>query len=144
LAKGRGSETLPANTMGDSVVLLSSDLMIASAAEGIARRHGISVRTVGNVGDMVSAVDQAASLIVLDLRTSGLDVGEIVPQLRAHAAEAKIVAFGPHVHEESLASAAAAGCDEVFTRGQFERRLELLLSELKAPADWAAGRQRSE
>jgi CheY-like chemotaxis protein len=131
--------------MGDSIVFVSSDLMVASAAEGIARRHGLRVRTVANAGEVVgAAADQRACLIVLDLRTPGLHAGSIVPQLREHAAGAKIVAFAPHVHEQSLAAAAAAGCDEVFTRGQFERRLEALLSEIKAPADSAAEREKSE
>jgi CheY-like chemotaxis protein len=79
-----------------------------------------------------------SQLIAIDLRLPGLDIESLVPRLRQANSQLTIVAFGPHVHEQSLAAAATAGCDEVFTRGQFERRLEALLSELKAPADSAA------
>jgi hypothetical protein len=35
------------------------------------------------------------------------------------------------VHTEALEAAAAAGCDEVITRGQFERRFDALLAKLQ-------------
>jgi CheY-like chemotaxis protein len=122
--------------MANSVVLLSSDLMVASAADGIARRLGAQLITAANADEFVQAVgSQHAALAVLDLRTPRLEVAALLPRLREHAPACKIVAFGPHVHEQSLAAAQAAGCDEVFTRGQFERRFESLLAELKAPAE---------
>jgi hypothetical protein len=34
------------------------------------------------------------------------------------------VAYAPHVHEQLLQAAAEAGCNEVFTRGQFDRQME--------------------
>ncbi len=38
-----------------------------------------------------------------------------------------IIAFGPHVHENLLAAARAAGCDDVLSRGQFFGQLDAIL-----------------
>jgi hypothetical protein len=40
------------------------------------------------------------------------------------------MACAPHVHEQSLAAAVAAGCDAVITRGQFEARVDAQLAQL--------------
>jgi hypothetical protein len=39
-----------------------------------------------------------------------------------------IIAFGPHVHEALLDAATQAGCDEVFSRGQFFAQLDEIIS----------------
>jgi DNA-binding response OmpR family regulator len=114
-------------------LLLSSDLMLMSAAQGAADRHGA---TVGVVGDANALADRLASepiaLVAIDLRTNGLDLGSVVEQVRAAAPVAVILAGGPHVQRDSLAAAVAAGCDEVVTRGQFEGRLDALVAKLAA------------
>jgi hypothetical protein len=122
--------------MGSSAVLLSNDLMVASVADGIARRLRVPALTVADVEDLVRVASiENAALAVIDLRTPQLEVKALLPRLREHASGCKIVAFGPHVHEQPLAAAKAAGCDEVFTRGQFERRFEALLAEVTPPAE---------
>ena len=127
-------------------VLLSSDLMLVSVAQGAADRHGAILAVAGNVEQAVAAIgDEATGLVVIDLRLPGLDVAAFVRRVRGAKPPAtadlrqaaKIVACGPHVHKQSLA-AAAAGCDEVITRGEFDGRIHTLLAELTAPA--ATGR----
>lgn len=104
-----------------AVVLLSGDLMGASRVEGAARQAGIDLRLATHADsalDCCSAED--VLLVIIDLATSNLDVSALVEQLKHRTGRAPaIVAFGPHVHEETLISAKAAGCDEVFSRGQF-------------------------
>ncbi|MBL9163702.1 MAG: hypothetical protein JNL18_13300 [Planctomycetaceae bacterium] len=115
-------------------ILLSSDLMLMSAAQGAADRHGATVKVVGDPGAITDeCTADAIELVAIDLRTPGLDIGGVVQQIRAAAPQAKILAGGPHVQRDSLAAAAAAGCDEVVTRGQFEGRLDALVSRLAAP-----------
>lgn len=70
----------------------------------------------------------APKLIVLDLTTTGLDLATVVPQLRQLAPGATIIAYGPHVQEERLAAAQAAGCDHVLTRGQWNAQMDHLLA----------------
>jgi CheY-like chemotaxis protein len=124
-------------------VLLSGDLMLVSSAQGAADRHGVRLITAVSEEQALEAMrDAAARLVVIDLRLPGLDVAAFVSRVRsakpwvdgARHEQAAVVACGPHVHEEALAAAAAAGCDEVITRGQFERRIDALLAELMAPA----------
>jgi hypothetical protein len=69
-------------------------------------------------------------LLVIDLRTPGLDIRDLVGDVTGFNPAPRIAAVAPHVHTESLAAADEAGCDEIFTRGQFDVRLDSLLAEL--------------
>jgi CheY-like chemotaxis protein len=124
-------------------VLLSSDLMLVAAAQGAADRHGVALRSAASAEQALEACgDGYVTLVVIDLRTPGLDVSAFVPRVRQRAKpQAAVVACGPHVHKQSLAAAAAAGCDEVITRGEFDRRIDALMAELTA---LAAKGQRAE
>ncbi len=115
-----------------NVVLLSRDLMLLSRAQG----------AVDNVGAMLrnATTDEQASEwaaesdcfgIVVDLRTPGLKIGDLVAALRAsRGSDFVIAACGPHVHEASLSAAREAGCNIVATRGQFERDAEAILASM--------------
>ncbi len=117
------------------VVLVSSDLMLSASAAGIAGRHGWTITAAGSADQAAQfAGSRSPALIAIDLRLAGLDIGAAVKQIRQASTAVRVVAFGPHVHEQSLTAAAAAGCDDVFTRGQFEQRMNALLAELKTPA----------
>ncbi|MDZ4656475.1 MAG: hypothetical protein SH868_02735 [Bythopirellula sp.] len=111
-----------------NVVLLSRDLMLLSRAQGAANKQGI---TLHNVVDPAQAVTAAQTEeyrgVVIDLRLPGLNISELVSQLRAVRDKFWIVACGPHVHEASLSAAREAGCDIVATRGQFDRDAEAIL-----------------
>jgi hypothetical protein len=52
----------------------------------------------------------------------------IVEQLKAAPNRPRVIAFGPHVHEERLQAARKAGCDEVVSRGQFFAQVEGMLA----------------
>jgi DNA-binding response OmpR family regulator len=118
------------------VLLISSDLMLVSAMHGMAGRDGVESIAVGSADESLAACQgggvQAA---ILDLRTSGLDAETLVPELRAAMGPGgRVVAFAPHVHEQSLAAARNAGCDDVFTRGQFDVRVATLLKGISSSA----------
>jgi CheY-like chemotaxis protein len=113
------------------LVLLSSDLMLSSAAMGIAGRHGASLVGARSGEDAVRECGDDAALLVIDLRAPGLDIAEVVRAVRDGCETPPyIMACAPHVHEQSLAAAAAAGCDAVVTRGQFEARVEAQVAQL--------------
>jgi CheY-like chemotaxis protein len=117
-----------------SAILLTSDLMTASKAQGAATRAGCPLKTVGSEQALLAAAaEQAAAqnvagLLILDLTTPGIDLPALVPQLRALAGRPQILAFGPHVHEARLQAAAEAGCDSVITRGQFHAQAQEILA----------------
>ncbi len=112
-----------------NIVLLSRDLMLLSRAQGAANKLGISL---GNVNEpaqaLAAAQDEECGGVVIDLRLPGLNIGELVAQLRASRDQKlSVIACGPHVHEASLMAAREAGCDMVATRGQFDRDAEAIL-----------------
>jgi DNA-binding NarL/FixJ family response regulator len=116
-----------------NVVLLSADLMLASAAHGAASRHGAALRSVPNATTAVAACDESPpEIVVVDLRTPGLDIRALVAALKQLSPTPHILACAPHVHEASLADARAAGCDEVVSRGEVERRLDATIARLKS------------
>jgi len=110
---------------------LTADLFISSRVAGVAQRVGVDLQTVGSLAALLDRADKAGgcSLVLLDLTLPSLDVTTAVKSIKDRFPQARIVAYGPHVHEALLASAAAAGCDEVLTRGQFDREMERVVRE---------------
>jgi CheY-like chemotaxis protein len=115
------------------VVLVSRDLTLASRLEGAARVLGLSLQVAPSLGSLPACLDPACRLVLLDLAEEGIDPAAVVPQVRTSAPQARIVAFGPHVQQATLAAAEAAGCDEVLSRGQFHRDLITLLHTCASP-----------
>jgi DNA-binding response OmpR family regulator len=112
-----------------NIVLLSGDLMVASRVQGAASRIADKLRTATTAEQAIAICrDEPVEVVVIDLATPGLEIGPLLQSLRPGTfATPKVVAFGPHVHEERLAAARAAGCDEVVSRGQFFAKIEAIL-----------------
>jgi CheY-like chemotaxis protein len=118
------------------LLLLTTDLMLISAAQGAADRHGVELSVVPTPSAAVAACGhEAVGLLIIDLRTAGLDIRALMAEHRGTcAALIPVMACGPHVHEAALSAAAAAGCDEVVTRGQCDRRLDATLARIARSA----------
>jgi DNA-binding response OmpR family regulator len=112
-----------------TVVLLSSDLTVLPRVESTASRYGNAVRIASTSSQAIDFCNsEKAGLLIVDLATPSLDIGAVVNLSKSNAASApRIVAFGPHVHEDKLAAAQVAGCDLVVSRGQFFSQLEAIL-----------------
>ncbi len=118
------------------ILFLTTDLLFSSRVTGAAARLCLPVRTAGRAEtllEMANASDGPA-IVILDLKPSIVDPAQLVPDLRtaAHPPRA-IIAYGPHVQEDRLAAATAAGCDEVLTRGQFNAQMDDMLRK------WSTG-----
>jgi CheY-like chemotaxis protein len=90
--------------------------------------------TVENASSAADAAPQAQAgqfrLCLVDLDLPDLDLPALVESLRSAAAPpAAIVAYGPHVHTAKLNAARQAGCDEVLTRGQFNKQVDSVLQK---------------
>ena len=115
-----------------AVLYLTGDLLFSSRVSGAATNLGVPLLICGSVDKLQElASNNAANLVLIDLTLAGVDLQEAVPAIRAKAPQAKVVAYGPHVHEAALAAATAVGCDEVLSRGQFDREFGRLLREAK-------------
>ena len=69
-------------------------------------------------------------LIAIDLTAPISDISGLVEALREKKPSAKIIAFGPHVHEAKLEAATQAGCDQVMPRGAFHKQIDAILASL--------------
>jgi DNA-binding NarL/FixJ family response regulator len=98
------------------IVALSSDLMdrskLSAAIDGIA-----FARDVGECDE--------ADVVIVDLARYADAVGA----LRAALPDARIIAFGPHVDEDAVVAARAAGADLVWPRSRFFRDPPAALGE---------------
>jgi DNA-binding NarL/FixJ family response regulator len=110
-----------------AVVFLSSDLMFSSRLLGAAQTLGTRLQMVANPADLPAKLEADCRLVLVDLSLGGLDLPAAIGAVRERAPEARIVAFGPHVDEATLAHAEQAGCDLVLSRGQFNKQYVDLL-----------------
>lgn len=111
-----------------SILFVSSDLMFSSRVGGVARQQGVEFRMIG--GDQ--AADRIASesprLIFVDLAAAGCDIESICQAAATIDPQPPVVAYASHVMESRLAEARDAGCDEVLSRGQFDRSFSQLVA----------------
>ena len=115
-----------------SAVLASSDMMVSSRVMSTARQAGVPLAIALSAGDLKDRLSGETRLVMLDLSQRGMTAAEVVGAIRQCAPAARIIAFGPHVDEELLASARDAGCDAVMSNGQFYREQEAILAKLRA------------
>jgi CheY-like chemotaxis protein len=108
---------------------LTADLFFSSRVVGVAQQVGCDLRVVGSLEELLKQATDTGDcrLVLLDLTLPRLDVTETATTIKANYPHARIVAYAPHVHEATLEAAQAAGCDEVLSRGQFNREVERVL-----------------
>ena len=109
-------------------LVVTTDLAVLAAAQGAAERAGVAFRSVAPASAESAASESAPHAVAIDLSAPIGDITELVASLRAATPGARLVAFGPHVHEARLEAARNAGCDAVVSRGQFHRQAEVLLA----------------
>ena len=117
------------------VYYLTRDLLFSSRITSAARASGIEV-TLFSRGDLLEAqLGVAAPLAILvDLEHPDATVTERLAAWRSQVPGAKWIAYGPHVKEDLLLGAQAAGCDVVMSRGQFDKQILPYLLALTASA----------
>ena len=103
-------------------LLISRDLFFASKVTGTAQALGWSVRSIGSLDGLQIAEGDKLSLVILDLDCPGVTPAAVVSALPA-GQQISTIAFGPHVHEDRLAAARAAGFQQVLPRSKFSAGL---------------------
>ena len=109
----------------------TKDLFFSSRVSSVARQAGVTVNVRPAVDP--SEIEEEAALGIIDLGLPGLDIAVAVRQIRETASQLKILAYGAHVDESTLAAAKQAGCDWVLPRSQFDRQIVAILREVKTP-----------
>ena len=111
-----------------SILYLTSDLLFSSRVSQTAKQQGIDLQVSGAPDAAIASITADTRLVILDLTLPSLDVVSTVARLREANPTVRIVAYGPHVQAGKLNAARAAGCDEVLTRGQFDREIARVLA----------------
>jgi DNA-binding NarL/FixJ family response regulator len=110
------------------VVLLATDLMVVSRVQGAATQAGAAIKVAANESQAVQLCrDANAGLLIIDLATPALSLEPIQQMTADSTRTTRIVAFGPHVHEDRLERAREAGCDLVVSRGRFFNEVDTIL-----------------
>ena len=108
------------------------DLFFASKLSGTARQLGITVEFASSREALLDGTKAGPDLVVADLDAAAVDAIGVARELHG-AREAnlpRMIAFGSHVHGARLASARAAGYDEVLTKGMLAARIPQILASL--------------
>lgn len=114
-----------------TVLLFASDLMTLSQASGVASASGAKVTSVASAAALAEKLQgEQVAAVIFDIDHARGELPALVAAVRAAKPEARIAAFGPHVREDALAAAQAAGCDLVLTRGQFLKGMPAVFQEL--------------
>ena len=104
--------------------------MFASRVLALAEGLGHSIRMLGSAAALFAAAEESGCRFVLiDLSLPGLNVAETVGRLKREYADARLVAYGPHVHEALLKAAEHHGCNAVLSRGEFNQQAAAMLRE---------------
>src|SRR5262245_11034155 len=108
--------------------------MFSSRVVGAAKSAGVAIELVADPATVPNKLTADCRLALIDLALDRLNLPAAVKAIKAGAPAARVVAYGPHVDEAALADATEAGCDQVLTRGQFNRDYAVLLQNAANPA----------
>ena len=102
-------------------ILLSRDLIFTTKIQGTAKALGYHLEVIGDVLRAKSAIGMLhPHVIFIDLTAGKLSAPDAVSDyVKLAGPDVWLVAFGPHVEEEALAKAKAAGCQVVLPRSKF-------------------------
>jgi hypothetical protein len=106
------------------VLLVTTDLMIASHVEGAAKRQAAALEIASYSGALQRLEQEEFDLVGVDLGTLS---SELQPLRQVCPTTTTLLAFGPHVHKAKLDAAREAGFDVVLSRGEFHAKVDQLL-----------------
>jgi DNA-binding NtrC family response regulator len=115
-----------------TVAALVDDLMFVSRIREAARGHGLQVRTVRGVPDLLVACREGARLVLVDLDSARLPVADALQALAGETDAPPVVGFFSHVHAERGREARAAGATQALPRSVFVERLADILAAAAA------------
>ena len=116
----------------NTVVFLTSDLLFQSRVASIATAANVRLVADRTPERLIAKLpeDSGVRVVMVDLTLEVGDLAIALGTLKDRCPGATTIAYGPHVHEAKLQRAVEAGIDQVMTRGQFDRQMHSLLTNL--------------
>lgn len=123
------SATPTAAKRGQAGLLLCRDLIFTTKVKGTAEALGYHIQVAGDVRTAQSAIESLCPQVVfIDLTAGEIASSQSLSSyFKLAGPDVWFVAFGPHVEEEALVAAKAAGCQVVLPRSKFAGDLPRLL-----------------
>lgn len=116
------------------LVILTSDLMMASKANSLGREHEIKITQTTTIAKAKEAIlEFRPHVFLVDLQTPNLDIlelGKAISDL-PDAVAPLTIAYAQHVEVDRLESANQVGFDQVLTRGQLNSQLGRIVADAK-------------
>lgn len=103
-------------------MVLVRDLLLASRVTAVAKSKNIPIKLIR---DPAALVDKIARMLIVDLNLAGALEAAIAWK---SATSAPVIAFSAHTDTQAIASARAAGLDQVLPRSRFVQEIESLLT----------------
>jgi hypothetical protein len=110
-------------------LLLCRDLIFTTKVQGTAQALGYRIEVISDVMRAQAAIETLLPRVVfIDLTAGELSSPAAMNgYLKLAGSDVWLVAFGPHVEEQALAQAKAAGCQVVLPRSKFAGNLPKLI-----------------
>jgi DNA-binding NarL/FixJ family response regulator len=112
------------------VVALMDDLFFQMKMAETAKQLGVELKVATNGDALMSLLESAPKLVVVDLNARSQPI-QAIEKLRLARKDIRVVGFLSHVQRELAAQAQAAGCDEVMPRSSFTQNLAAIMSAAK-------------
>jgi len=110
------------------VLHLSNDLMLVGKVSSWAKSQSIAYRNVPNIQKLEASLEgDSVKVVLVDLQLKSLDIVVACQMIKDANANTRVYRYAQHVMTEVIEAAEQAGCDEVLTRGQFDRGFAALL-----------------
>jgi DNA-binding NarL/FixJ family response regulator len=111
------------------VLVAVRDLLFRSRIQSAAERLGVPLKLAPRDRPLADAArEMGGGLLLVEVS----DPGALAQIPAVRAAGVKVIAFAGHVQEELIASARAAGADEVLSKGQLVARIDAILAAERA------------
>src|SRR5437867_1852073 len=112
------------------VVALVDDLFFQMKLAETAKQLGVEVKVAANGDALVSLMESAPKLVIVDLNARSQPL-QAIEKVRQVSKEVRVVGFLSHVQTQLAAQAQAAGCNEVLPRSSFTQNLGAIRSAAK-------------
>ena len=112
------------------IVALMDDLFFQMKMAETAKQLGVELKVATNGEALMSLLESAPKLVVVDLNARSQPI-QAIEKLRLARKDIRVVGFLSHVQIELAAQAQAAGCDEVMPRSSFTQNLAAIMSVAK-------------
>ncbi|HZZ80503.1 MAG TPA: hypothetical protein VFE62_18510 [Gemmataceae bacterium] len=120
------------------MIHLCDDLIFTSKVSGVARSHGVALRSTKSADDLLTFCEQSPpNCVIIDLNVPGLDIEFATQRLIRLQPRPLLVGYGSHVDTETLKRARQAGFDVVWPRSKFVEELETSLPRWAQPPESA-------